>query len=137
MRLKLPATNLSYTILSVKYVLDGEECNLNMHLLNDNKMEKIEIDVPDGAVVTTVTMNEVTDAQKVVSIQVLYDADEEEPKPEDKPEPTYSNLKVETQAKAKVERKEDHAKSHSERKTESESESGSQKEGQSKEKKEK
>lgn len=101
MKLKLPATNLTYVILCVKYMLDGEECACNMHMLNDNKMKDTYIDVPDGAVVTTVTMNEVTNAQKVVSIQVLYDASED--KSEDKP--TNSNLKVETKVEAKIERK--------------------------------
>lgn len=108
MRLKLPATNLSYVILCVKYVLNGEECACNMHLLNDNKQSEVEIDTPDGAVVTTVTMNEVTNAQKVISIQVLYDSTEDEDKQEDKQEdkPTNSNLKVETKVEATIERKE-------------------------------
>lgn len=132
MKLKLPATNLSYVILCVKYMLDGEECACNMHMLNDNKMGEVEIDTPDGGIVTTVTMNEVTDAQKVVSIQVLYNASKEEHKPEPKlvPEsglrlettPISSNLKVETKVEATVERKaepkkEDHAVTHSKRET--------------------
>lgn len=125
MKLKLPATNLSYVILCVKYMLNGEELACNMHMLNDNKMEKVEIDTPDGAVVTTVTMNEVTNAQKVVSIQVLYDASE----PEDKSEPTDSNLKVKTQVKVKVEKKEDYASAYTSRETQSKSQSRSQKQG--------
>lgn len=130
-------------------MLNGEELACNMHMINDNKMDEVEIDTPDEAVVTTVTMNEVTNAHIVVSSQVLYDASEEEDKPEPKlvPEsglrlettPFHSNLKVEAQVEAKVERKvlpkkEDHATAHSERETKNKSENGSQKESKDKEK---
>lgn len=126
MRLKLPATNQTYVILSVKYVLDGKECVCQMHKLNNNKMDEVEIDVPDGAVVHMVTMNEVTNAHVVVSSQVLYDASEDEP--------TSSNLKVETQAKATVTKRKDHAESHSSRKTKKQ-ETGRGKESKAKEEK--
>lgn len=95
MKLKLPATNLTYVILYVKYMLDGEECTCNMHMINDNKMGEVEIDYPTGAIVTNVTMNEVTNAQKIVSIQVLYDASdpvEDEVVTEPKPEGTTLNV---------------------------------------------
>lgn len=98
MRLKLPATNLTYVILCVKYTLKGEECVCQMHAVNNNKIEEFEIDVPDEAVVTMVTMNEVTNGQRVVSSQVLYDSTEDNSE-------SNSNLKVETKVTATVETK--------------------------------
>ena len=135
MKLKLPSTNLSYAILNVKYTLNGEECECKMHKLNNNKMDEVEIDCPTGAIVTNVTMSEVTNAHVVVSSQVLYD--KPEPKPEPKPEAnpeaeSNSNLKVETQAKVEITKKEKHATTHLDREAKGKSQSGSQKESKQK-----
>jgi len=58
-------------------MLDGEEYECKMGMVNNNKREDVEIDVPEDAMVTLVTMHEMTDNSQVASSQVLY-----EPKPE-------------------------------------------------------